>query len=80
MRARDFPRGENVSGGHDHVPGEGMICPYVFPRSGGPIKGFVKVWKSACQTAGCPGKLPHDFRRTAIATWSALAYPRRRRW
>ncbi len=51
---------------HERLVAEGMICPYVFHRSGRPIKGFVKAWKSACQTAGCPGKLPHDFRRTAI--------------
>ena len=51
---------------HERLAAEGTICPYVFHRSGRPIKGFVKAWKSACQTAGCPGKLPHDLRRTAV--------------
>ena len=24
------------------------------------------AWKSACKAAGCPGGIPHDFRRTAV--------------
>jgi integrase len=51
---------------HESLTDEGLICPWVFNRRGRQIKGFVKAWKSACTTAGCPGKLPHDFRRTAI--------------
>jgi len=31
-----------------------------------PIKSFGKVWKISCRAAGCPGRIPHDFRRTAI--------------
>jgi integrase len=23
------------------------------------------LWRAACVKAGCPGKIPHDFRRTA---------------
>jgi integrase len=30
------------------------------------ITSFSKAWKSACRTAGCPGRIPHDLRRTAI--------------
>ena len=31
-----------------------------------PITGFIKEWRAACIAAGCPGKIPHDLRRTAI--------------
>jgi integrase len=54
----------------------GQIVPWVFVRMladgrGGPkapqrITSFTKAWKSACRKAGCPGRLPHDLRRTAI--------------
>ena len=27
---------------------------------------FNKAWKRACRLAGCPGRLPHDLRRTAV--------------
>lgn len=30
------------------------------------IKDFRGAWKTACDAAGCPGRIPHDFRRTAI--------------
>ena len=39
--------------------------PYVFNRRGGKIKTFYKSWRKACNLAGCPGMLFHDFRRTA---------------
>ena len=52
--------------GHERLAAEGVICPHVFHRNGSPIKGFRRAWKAACKTAGCPGKLPHDFRRTAV--------------
>lgn len=31
-----------------------------------PIKVFYKAWHKATRLAGCPGRLPHDFRRTAV--------------
>jgi integrase len=53
---------------------EGQICPWVFQRDGAPFldadgaasKAFRVAWKDACKAAGCPGRIPHDFRRTAV--------------
>jgi len=28
--------------------------------------GFNKAWRKARVEAGCPGRIPHDFRRTAV--------------
>ena len=45
----------------------GIICPWVFHRKQGkPVGDFRKAWKTACKKAGLPGKIPHDFRRTAV--------------
>jgi integrase len=56
-----------------------QIIPWVFFRliaegRGGPLKAhavktFTKAWKSACAKAGCPGRIPHDLRRSAIRTF-----------
>ena len=45
---------------------KGIICPLVFHRDGKPIRDFYGAWRSACRRAGCPGRIPHDFRRTAV--------------
>ena len=44
----------------------GIICPWVFHRNGKPIKSFYTAWHNACKKAGLPGRIPHDFRRTAV--------------
>jgi len=44
----------------------GIICPHVFHRSGNPIKSFRDAWVNACKRAALPGRIPHDFRRTAV--------------
>ena len=61
---------------HLRLKKAGVITPLVFWRMaaekrGGekkphPIISFGKVWKIACREAGCPGKIPHDLRRTAV--------------
>jgi integrase len=38
--------------------------PWIFHRKGKPVGDFRKAWKRACEAAGVPGKLFHDFRRT----------------
>jgi len=51
---------------HDRLKQAGTICPRVFQRAGAPIKGFRRAWLTACKAAGVPGRLLHDFRRTAV--------------
>jgi integrase len=45
---------------------KGAIVRWVFHRSGEQVKSFRKAWMAACKAAGCPGRIPHDFRRTAV--------------
>jgi integrase len=60
---------------HEALKADGVICPYVFFRvqrkkkrivGARPIKFFRRVWLAATVKAGCPGRVPHDFRRTAV--------------
>lgn len=45
---------------------EGRLCPAVFPWRGRPMQKLRRSWKNACRAAGMPGRLVHDFRRTAV--------------
>ena len=61
---------------HERLKKAGHICPFVFFREvaeerGGEkkprrVKAFTKSWNIACRAAGCPGRIPHDLRRTAV--------------
>lgn len=61
---------------HDRLKKAGHLMPNVFFREvaeerGGEKKpksivAFAKAWKAACLAAGCPGRIPHDLRRTAV--------------
>jgi integrase len=64
-----------------------QIVPWVFfrlvaKRRGGekypkPISAFTKAWARACIAAGCPGRIPHDLRRTAIRNTVRRGVPER---
>jgi integrase len=42
------------------------LCPLVFHRAGHMVGDFRKAWRAACRTAGVPGLLLHDLRRSAV--------------
>ncbi len=56
---------------------EGKVIPWVFHRKGKPIGDFSKAWKTACRKAGTPGRIPHDFRRTAVRNLVRAGIPER---
>jgi integrase len=72
---------------HDRLKKAGHIVPQVFFREiadkrGGEKKpqaivSFGKVWKAACRAAGCPGRIPHDLRRTAVRNFVRNGIPER---
>src|SRR5262249_27039422 len=55
----------------------GRIIPWVFHRRGRAIKDFRGAWRSACRDAGLAGRIPHDFRRTAIRNMVRGGIPER---
>jgi integrase len=57
---------EALSERHLELLRQGILTPRVFcRRRGQPILSFRKRWLAACQAAGRPGRVPHDFRRHA---------------
>jgi len=56
--------------------GTGRVVPWLFHRDGKPIKDFRKAWALACQRAGVAGKVPDDFRRTAVRNLERAGVPR----
>lgn len=59
----------------------GRIIPWVFPHlrgrhRGEQRRGFRKAWATACLRAGVPGRLLHDFRRSAVRNMERAGLPR----
>ena len=60
----------------------GRIIPYLFPHlrgrhAGERIGDFRKAWSTACRRAALPGRLRHDFRRTAVRDMVNMGVPER---
>jgi integrase len=72
---------------HERLKQAGHIFPHVFFREvaderGGAkhpkvITSFNKTWRIACRKAGCPGRIPHDLRRTAVRNLVRAGIPER---
>lgn len=56
---------------------KGIICPWVFPsRRRKRIVDYKRAWRTACEKAGVPGRIFHDFRRTAVRNLERAGVPR----
>ncbi len=61
---------------HERLKKEDRIVRFVFHRNTVRIKSFRGAFDVACLAAGCPGRIPHDFRRTAVRNLERASVPR----
>jgi integrase len=61
---------------HVRLKKAGTIAPNVFHRDGKRIKSIRGAWETSCEDAGLPGRIPHDFRRTAVRNLERAGVPR----
>ena len=59
-----------------------MICPWGLQSIEPKVKSkrittFIKAFRAACTKAGCPGRIPHDLRRTAVRNLVRAGVPER---
>ena len=52
------------------------IIPHVFHHDGRPIRDYYSAWHTACREAKLGGRIPHDFRRTAVRNLERAGVPR----
>ena len=72
---------------HQRLKLAGQLVPWVFfrmvskgrrgPKEPRHIRAFNKAWTAACSAAGCPGRIPHDLRRTAVRNMTRRGVPER---
>jgi integrase len=72
---------------HERLQRAGHITPWVFvrmvakgrrgPKSPRRVLSIYKAWKAACSAAGLPGRIPHDFRRSAARNMVRAGVPER---
>jgi integrase len=60
----------------DRLKKAGRLSPFVFHRNGDRIRSLRGAWMTACKEAGVPGRIPHDFRRTAVRNLERAGVPR----
>jgi integrase len=69
----EHQRQRNIAFQREH----GRIVPLVFHNHGNPIRNYYKAWHKACRLAGLAGRIPHDFRRTAVRNLVRAGIPER---